>query len=175
MSFWNNLKTSINGAADYTVKKTGEITGTTKIRMDIRAKNTALAKCYENIGRAYYRREKGLGENHEETIAAAITEADTLKEEIAALRQEMAKLQGCVICPACSAQISDQSIFCPLCGVKLPEKPAKEEHTETEAESCGDAEECACTEEYACEECGGESADEAETAEAADEPKESEE
>lgn len=134
MSFWDNLKTGINGAANYTVKKTGEITGTTKIRMDIRAKNTALAKCYENIGRAYYRREKGLGENHEETIAAAIAEADTLKEEIAALRQQMAKLQGCVICPACSAQISDQSIFCPLCGVKLPEKPVEEEP----------AEECSC-------------------------------
>jgi len=153
MSFWNNLKNSINGAADYTVKKTGEITGTTKIRMDIRAKNTALAKCYENIGRAYYRREKGLGENHEETIAAAITEADTLKEEIAALRQEMAKLQGCVICPACSAQISDQSIFCPLCGVKLPEKPVKEEPAETEAEA--EAEECTCeNEECTCDQCG---------------------
>ena len=134
MSFWDNLKTGINGAANYTVKKTGEITGTAKIRMDIRAKNTALAKKYETIGRAYYRHEKGVGEDHEAVIAAAIAEVDALKEEIAALRQEMAKLQGCVICPACSAQISDQSVFCPLCGVKLPEKPVEEEP----------AEECSC-------------------------------
>lgn len=164
MSFWNELKTSINGAADYTVKKTGEITGTAKLRMDIRSKNTRLAKCYETIGRAYYRREKGLDGDHDETIAAAIAEADTLKEEIAALRQQIAKLQGCVICPACSAQISNQSIFCPLCGVKLPEKPVEEEPAE---EACCDTEECTCD----TEECGETS----ETEEATEETKESEE
>jgi len=164
MSFWNELKTSLNGAADYTVKKTGEITGTAKLRMDIRSKNTRLAKCYETIGRAYYRREKGLDGDHDETIATAIAEADTLKEEIAALRQQIAKLQGCVICPACSAQISNQSIFCPLCGVKLPEKPVEEEPAE---EACCDTEECTCT----TEECGETS----ETEEATEETKESEE
>ena len=171
MSFWNELKTSLNGAADYTVKKTGEITGTAKLRMDIRSKNTRLAKCYETIGRAYYRREKELDGNHDETIAAAIAEADTLKEEIAALRQQIAKLQGCVICPACSAQISNQSIFCPLCGVKLPEKPVEEEPAE---EVCCEAEECTCgNEECTCDE-GGET-EEPEESEESEETKESEE
>lgn len=152
MSFWNELKNSINGAADYTVKKTGEITGITKIRMDIRAKNNRLAKCYETIGRAYYRREKGLDENSSDTIAAAIAEADSIKDEIAVLRDELAALQGCLICPACSAQISNQSIFCPLCGAKLPEK--KEEAEPVEACSCEEECDCAadCTEEAPAEE-----------------------
>lgn len=137
MSFLEDLKKSIGGAADYTVKKTGEVTGAAKIRMDIRARNTRLEKCFETIGRAYYKQEKGIGEGHGETIDTAIAEADEIKAEIAQLRTQLAKIQGCVICSACGAQISDQSIFCPMCGVKLPEpeEPVTSEEPAEETES----------------------------------------
>ena len=119
MSFFNDLKKSISGAADYTVKKTGEMTETAKIRMDIRSRNAALSKCFENIGRAYYKKERGSQEFLDGVIAGQMTEADSIKEEIADLRRQLAKLQGYVICSACGAQISEKSVFCPLCGVKL--------------------------------------------------------
>ena len=152
------------------MKKTGEVTGTAKIRMDIRALNTRLAKCFETIGRAYYRQEKGLGEGHAETIASAIAEADSIKAEIAALREEMAKLQGCVICSACGAQISDKSIFCPLCGVKLPEPPKEETPAEeTAAQDAAEETECCCESECTCE--TGEAEGAAQEAAAEDEPK----
>lgn len=133
MSFLNDLKKSLGGAADYTVKKTGEVTGTAKLRMDIRQLNGQLVKCFERIGRAYYKNEKGIGET-QENIAEIITEADAIREKIAALRAQLAALQGCVICPACGAQISNKSVYCPLCGVKLPaaEKPAPAEEAPVE-------------------------------------------
>lgn len=147
MAFFDELKKSIGGAADYTVKKTGEVTGAAKIRMDIRSLNTKLTRCYENIGRTYYRCEKGEGENCAETISAFIVEADELKAEIAQLRVKLARLQGCVVCPACNSQISDQSIFCPICGVKLPEQPKEEDtvHPEEEEEETEDTPDCDCT------------------------------
>lgn len=124
MSFLHDLKKSFGGVADYTVKKTGEVTGAAKIRMDIRQLNAQLLKCFERIGRAYYKNEKGIGET-QENIEAIVAEADAIREKIAGLRSQLAALQGCVICPACGAQISNKSVYCPMCGVKLPveEKP----------------------------------------------------
>ena len=127
MSFLKDLKKNLGGAADYTVKKTNEVTGAAKIRMDIRAQNARLAKCFERIGRAYYKKEKGIGELPED-IGALVAEADEIKEGEAKLRAQLARLQGCVICPACGAQISIKSVYCPLCGIKLPkDEPAAKE------------------------------------------------
>jgi len=150
MSFFNELKKTIGNAADYTVKKTGEVTGTAKLRMDIRQKNTELAKCYEKIGRAYYKAQKNA-EDHTDEMNAAVLEADTIKAEIAEMKIELAKLQGCTICPVCSAQISDKSVFCPQCGVKLPEKEEPAEPAE-EAE-CACESKCECGEDAAEQEC----------------------
>ncbi len=135
MSFLDDLKKSLSGAADYTAKKTTEVTGVAKIRLDIRSANSRLAKCYEKIGRAYYKNVKEADEGQLAVMEATVKEADAIKEEIAALRNQLAKLQACVICPACGAQVSDKSVFCPLCGMKLPkeeEKPAETEEPQTE-------------------------------------------
>jgi len=119
MSFLDDLKKSISGAADYTVKKTEEVTETAKLRREIRSRNAALAKCFETIGRAYYKKERGTQEAPDGVIAAQMSEADRIKGEIAELRRQLAKLQGYAICQACGAQISEKSVFCPLCGVRL--------------------------------------------------------
>ena len=133
MAFLDDLKKSLSGAADYTAKKTTEVTGVAKIRLDIRTANSRLAKCYEKIGRAYYKNLKEAAEDQSEVIEAAVKEADAIKEEIAALRLQLAKLQACVICPACGAQISDKSVFCPLCGIKLPKEETPAETAEEES------------------------------------------
>ena len=140
MSFLNDLKKSLSGAADYTVKKTGEVTGTARIRMDIRSCKARLSKCFESIGRTYYKEQKGLIENGTDAIAAYIAEADSIKAEITALQAQLAALQGCILCPSCGAQISDKSVFCPLCGVKLPVK-ADEKAPDVEADKENSSEE----------------------------------
>lgn len=134
MSFFNNLKKNLNTAANYTVQKTGEVTEAAKIRLDIRTQNVRLSKCFENIGRVYYKNMKESGEAVSAELDAYILEADGIKAEIAVLRRDLAKAQGCVICPACGAQISNKSIYCPLCGVKLEDEsqPAEEKETAEE-------------------------------------------
>ena len=66
-------------------------------------------------------------------LDAYILEADGIKAEIAILRRDLAKAQGCVICSACGAQISNKSVYCPLCGIKLEEE-SEEEVAEEAAE-----------------------------------------
>ena len=44
MAFLDDLKKSLSGAADYTAKKTTEVTGVAKIRLDIRTANSRLAR-----------------------------------------------------------------------------------------------------------------------------------
>jgi hypothetical protein len=143
MSFFNNLKKNINTAANYTVQKTGEVTETAKIRLDIRTQNVRLSKCFENIGRVYYKNMKENEEAVSPELDAYILEADGIKAEIAVLRGDLAKAQGCVICSACGAQISNKSIFCPLCGVKLVEETAVEEEAADAVEEETIAEETA--------------------------------
>lgn len=137
MSFFNNLKKNINTAANYTVQKTGEVTEAAKIRLDIRTQNVRLAKCFETIGQLYYKSIKENGEAVSAELDAHILEADGIKVEIAILRRELAKVQGCVICSSCGAQISNKSVYCPLCGIKLEEesKETAEEPAEEAAET----------------------------------------
>ena len=141
MSFFNNLKKNINTAANYTVQKTGEVTEIAKIRLDIRTQNVRLAKCFENIGRTYYKNMKENGGAVSEELDACILEADGIKAEIALLRADLAKAQGCVICPACGAQISNKSVYCPLCGIKLPEETEEPEKVAEEAAETTETEE----------------------------------
>jgi DNA repair exonuclease SbcCD ATPase subunit len=132
MSFFENLKKNFNTAANYTVQKTGEVTEAAKIRLDIRSQNVRLAKCFENMGQLYYKSVKESGTDVTAELDAYMMEADGIKAEIANLRRELAKAQGCVICAACGAQISNKSVFCPLCGVKLA---AEEEETVADTET----------------------------------------
>lgn len=140
MSFFNNLKKNLNTAANYTVQKTGEVTEAAKIRLDIRTQNVRLAKCFENIGQLYYKSVKENGAAVSAELDAYILEADGIKMEIAILRRELARAQGCVICSACGAQISNKSVYCPLCGIKLAEEAA-EEAVEEKAEEAVENEE----------------------------------
>jgi hypothetical protein len=84
------------------------------------------------MGQLYYKSVKESGTDVTAELDAYMVEADGIKAEIANLRRELAKAQGCVICAACGAQISNKSVFCPLCGVKLA---AEEEETVADTET----------------------------------------
>ena len=134
MSFLNNLKKNLSDAADYTVRKTGEMTDVAKKHLEIRTCNSHLTKCYENLGRAFYKAEKGMLGANDLTPAEYIAEADRLQTELEQLRLQLAVLQGRVICPACGAQTCDHSVFCPMCGTKLLDESTAADETAGECE-----------------------------------------
>ncbi len=143
MTIFEDIIKRMTGAADYTVKKTEAMTDAAKIRMEIRTQKSRLARCYETIGRAYYKNEKGLTQDGGEALAAAVAEADDLRAQMHKLHEKLARAKNCVLCPHCGAQVPSYCVFCPMCGVKLPEPeeevPAEEETVaETPAEETPD-------------------------------------
>lgn len=142
MSFLDNLAKNVENAADYTVRKAGELTEIAKIRMEIHNCNTHLTQCFEQLGRICYKKEKESGVDCSDPVNKYIAEIDQWKGKMATLRARLAQTQGCVICPSCGEQIAGKSVYCPVCGVKLfCEEPSPETDTDA-ATSC---EECSCT------------------------------
>ncbi len=134
MALWEDIAKSAKDAAAYTVKKTEELTSIAKIKMSIRSEENNLDKCFSEIGSMYYAYQR-QGEDHTSEIAALLMEADQVKEKIKCLRDSLAKLQKSVICPGCSAQVTTEYDFCPLCGVKLKEASTAEEEKNTDGEA----------------------------------------
>lgn len=134
MALWEDIAKSAKDAAAYTVKKTEELTSIAKIKMSIRSEENNLDKCFSEIGSMYYAYQR-QGEDHTSEIAALLMEADQVKEKIKCLRDSLAKLQKSVICPGCSAQVTTEYDFCPLCGVKLKEPSTAEEEKNTDGEA----------------------------------------
>ena len=78
--------------------------------------------------------------------------ADDIKAAIADYQKELAILRNVVICEGCSNEISNDAIFCPICGLKVTKPAPVEEEVAAEEECCECEGECCC-EEAAAEEC----------------------
>lgn len=133
MALWDDITKSAKDAAAYTVKKTEELTSIAKIKMSIRSEENSLDKCFSEIGSLYYAYQR-QGEDHTSEIAALLMEADQAQEKIKCLRDSLAKLQKSVICPGCSAQVTTEYEFCPLCGAKLKKNEEEQEKTDSTEE-----------------------------------------
>lgn len=144
------LKKNFKDITDKTVKKTGELTTIAKLNMTIKSEEAKLSDCYKSIGRLFYTAERDNLDNTEE-IATYIMQADRIKATIADCQKELSVLRNVVVCEGCNNEISNDAIFCPICGLKVnkpapvvEEEPIVEE--ETEEETC-----CDCGEETCCE------------------------
>lgn len=152
MEFISNLKKNLSTAADYTVKKTTEVTEIAKLTVEIKSQNEKLTAVYTEMGRVVYGDIKN-GTGSAEKLSALAADADALKETVAALKVRLAKAQNCVLCPACGAKMKDTANFCSVCGAKLPkEEPAAETETAEDIPAEDVAEETAAAEEAVAEE-----------------------
>lgn len=138
MAFWDDLTKGAKDAANYTVKKTEELTNIAKLKIALRDEESKLDDCFEDIGELYYLAEKN-GADNAEAIAELIKNADDIKAKIAELKAELAGIQGNVVCEMCGAAFNPDYRFCPKCGAEkkapacdkeAPAEEAPEEKTE---------------------------------------------
>ncbi len=146
MSFWEDLQKSLTDAAAFTVQKTSELTGIAKLKYNIHAAEGKLERCYSEIGKLFYDTQK-TGTEHTDEIATIIMQADKLTSDIESMKAESAKLRNTNVCENCSAEVSRDCIFCPVCGAKLP--VCECECTCDEDGSCEC--ECECEDECKCD------------------------
>ncbi len=157
MSFLDEIKSNVTGAASAASKKTTELTGIAKLTVKIKSEESKLSDCYKEIGRLFYTAERN-GEDNTSSIAAHIMQADKIKANIATYQAEIARLKKIIVCENCGTELADSCIYCSTCGTKLTKKTAepKEEPAacECEAEEICDCRECETEETCDCCECG---------------------
>ncbi len=136
MSIINEIKKNVTEAANIASKKTTELTGIAKLKVNIQREKTKLSDCYKEIGRLFYTAERS-GADHTSDIAAYIMQADKIKANIAGYKAELSRLRKVTICEGCGTEISNTAAYCSVCGAKQMKKCAAEE---------ANAEPCCCCE-----------------------------
>ncbi len=118
MDFFDNAVVKAKEAFDIAYKKTNEVVNTSKQKFDIATLQNKRQKDFEALGEIYYNliKDSEIEDSKTQIIVAAINEKN---EKIAAINEEINATKHRRICPACSAVISEEAVYCSVCGAKL--------------------------------------------------------
>lgn len=118
MDFLENAVNKAKEAIDVVSKKTGEVVTTQKQKFDVASIESKRNKDFMELGKIYYQMIKDSDiENAEvKALVDAIVEKS---EKIKAIKEQINSAKNKRICPKCSANIDEFSIYCSVCGEKL--------------------------------------------------------
>lgn len=135
MGILDDVVINVKSAAEVVGKKAGQLVDISKLRINMSELNTAIGKCYSELGQYVYDIKKSGVTGDEADFAEKIAEIDDLYAQLSAVATEIAALQNKVTCPVCGKQCQADTSFCPYCGAKLSsdEKPAEPVTEEPEA------------------------------------------
>lgn len=127
MEFFDKLGKKATEAYKVTADKTGKIAKETKLKFKISELKTQINDIYEQIGKKVY--EKHVREEEiciKKDLEEQCTKIDVLSDEIDGLLKECLALKDKKQCPKCYKEIEKDDKFCPSCGEKQTDEPAKE-------------------------------------------------
>ena len=143
MEFFDKLGKKASEAYKVTADKTGKIAKETKLKFRIGELRTQINDIYEEIGKKVY--EKHVREEDiciKKDLEEQCTKIDVLSDEIDSLLKECLELKDKKQCQKCYKEIEKKDKFCPNCGEKQTDEPAKEvevleklENTEVEEDN----------------------------------------
>ena len=143
MEFFDKLGKKASEAYKVTADKTGKIAKETKMKFRIGELKTQINDIYEEIGKKVY--EKHVREEEiciKKDLEEQCTKIDALSDEIDSLLKECLALKDKKQCQKCYKEIEKEDKFCPNCGEKQTNEPAKEveileelENTEVEEDN----------------------------------------
>ena len=127
MEFFDKLGKKASQAYKATAEKTTKLTKEAKLKMKIAENKSEINDLYEQIGKKVY--EKHLREeniNIKKELEEECTKIDVLASEIEDNLKECLELKDKKQCPSCEKQIEKEAKFCPECGAKQEDEPARE-------------------------------------------------
>lgn len=118
MDFLENAVNKAKEAIDVVSKKTGEVVTTQKQKFDVASIESKRNKDFMELGQIYFQMIKNSDiENAEvKALVDAIVEKS---EKIKAIKEQINSAKNKRICPKCSANFDEFSIYCSVCGEKL--------------------------------------------------------
>lgn len=127
MEFFDKLGKKASEAYKVTADKTGKIAKETKLKFKIGELKTQITSIYEEIGEKVY--EKHVREEEisiKKDLEEQCTRIDVLSDEIESLLQQCLELKDKRQCKECYKEIEKDDKFCPNCGARQTDEPAKE-------------------------------------------------
>lgn len=95
--------------------KAKELSGVTKLKMDIRSKEEFVEKQYALIGKKYY-------EAHKDDDILDYGEFSVIEEALQSIKdmkKQLMELKGVKRCDKCGAEVPEGTNFCGKCGAKI--------------------------------------------------------
>lgn len=127
MDFFDKLGKKASEAYKVTADKTGKLAKEAKLRLKMSELKSQVDDIYQEIGKKVYEshiREEEL--DLTSILEEECTKIDVLSDEIEADLQECLELKGKKQCGQCYKEIDQMMKFCPECGAKQEEAPARE-------------------------------------------------
>lgn len=127
MDIFDKISETANKTYKYTTEKTSKFAKETKLKMKIAENKAKIEDIYEEIGRKVY--EKHIREENidiKEDLIEDCSKIDEITETIKKAREEMLSLNDCRQCEKCAAEINISFEYCPKCGEKQNDEPARE-------------------------------------------------
>ncbi|NLM50726.1 MAG: zinc ribbon domain-containing protein [Clostridiaceae bacterium] len=118
MDIFDQLKEKISEGAAMAAKKGSEVIESTKINIELVAKEQDLKKLYTQIGKMAYQAYKNDGQVDFE-LNEMFNKVDDLIDEIDALKAKLGKIKNVVKCPNCENISQKEDVYCSKCGYKL--------------------------------------------------------
>lgn len=127
MEFFDKLGQKASEAYKVTADKTGKLAKEAKLRMKIGELKSQINEIYKEIGKKVY--EKHIREKKiciKEILEEECTKIDVLSAEIDSDLKQCLELKDKKQCQKCFKEIDKDVKFCPDCGAKQEDEPAKE-------------------------------------------------
>lgn len=118
MDMFESAILKVKDIFDVAAKKTGEVVALEKQRFDLASLRSKREKDFAKLGRLYYDKIKNCDDipDNERELADLIKQKTT---EIIRLNSEIAEAKNKTVCPGCGTAVSENSVFCNLCGFKI--------------------------------------------------------
>lgn len=123
--FFDSVKDNIGKAADgvgkysrIAAQKASGIVDRTKYGFAANDAESKIAELMTQIGEYVYEEYRG-GAEFPEAVAEKLAQIDTLREEVAEIKDKIAELKEKALCPECGEYNDRENVYCAKCGAKM--------------------------------------------------------
>lgn len=136
MDFFNKMGETLTSKSKDVARKAKDITEIAKLSGQIGIKEADLNHIYQELGRLVYAQKS---EWFNQQLSEKVGQADEVNQEIERMKKELLSLKGLKVCASCGDEVSDEVIFCPKCGARMPEEPKAPEQEKGAAADTAEA------------------------------------
>ena len=134
MAFFEDLGKKISETSQGVVQKTKDTAEVMRLNSAISDAEKKITAIYTKIGEIYCEKKADSAEPDFAELVAAVKE---LKVNINNYNEQINKLKGLIFCPNCNAALPPETIFCSLCGTRMPQELSQPKADEKLCPSCG--------------------------------------